>query len=387
MSQYFKTTGQNLFCNDFLVQQALLHTGSFLKELDKLFNFEALFQKKLIEVYKGRASLGAPMYHPEILLKMLFLAYLFNISEREIERTVNDSISMKAFLRLSLEEAAPDHSSLTRFKSRILSYRKMRGRDIFREVFDRIIRESQEKGIDLGYTQVIDSTHTVANVNIEKDRKRQKSEKDGGEGKPPRDGDSTWGVKKIVEVKTVSGQKVKIPQYFFGYKSHLSGNSETNLITSYLVSGMHAYDGAYFEPLMRDDLKKKIVVHGETGYTADRMYDDGELHAWLNQERLKDGIHLRRVKEQDRTPEGKVKARFTLFTTQKEFEEISGERYTIERINASLKKDLGLSRSRYLGLLKMEIQTCLTALTHNLKTLVRHFTGVYFRTPARVHVS
>lgn len=387
MSKYFKPTGRNLFCNDFVVESALQHTGSFLKELDQVFDFESLFQEKLIEVYKGRATLGAPMYRPEMLLKMLFLSYLFNVSEREIERVANDSISMKAFLHLSLEEACPDHSSLTRFKDRMLRYRSIRGRDIFREIFDRIILEAQKKGIDLGYTQVIDSTHTVANVNTDKDRARQKSEKDGGEDKGPRDPDSTWGVKKILKVKTVSGEKVKIPQYYFGYKSHLSGNSVTNLITSYCVSGMHAYDGAYFEPLMRDDLRKGVSVRGKTGYAADRMYDDGDLHAWLNQERLKDGINLKYVKDGDRTVEGKVKARFTRFTTQKEFEETSGERYAIERINASCKKDIGLGRSRYLGLMKMEIQTSMTALCHNLKTLVRHFTGVPLRTPSCVHVS
>ena len=40
----------------------------------------------------------------------------------------------------------------------------------------------------MGSIQVIDSVHTIADVNVEKDERRQR------DGLPPRDGSARWGV-------------------------------------------------------------------------------------------------------------------------------------------------------------------------------------------------
>jgi len=194
MKKYYKKTGKSLFCNDFVIQEALSHTNQFLKKLDEQISFEKLWNEKLLEAYKGKATLGAPAYKPIIMFKMVFLAYLFNLKEREIERTINDSISMKEFLGLALNEAAPDHSSLTYFKNRILAHNTFRNKDILKEIFDEIIILAQKKGIDLGYNQIIDSTHTVADVNSRKENKRTKPKDKGGQGKSKRDKDAKIGV-------------------------------------------------------------------------------------------------------------------------------------------------------------------------------------------------
>ena len=381
MSKHFKKTGENLFCQDFLIEGALAHSNRFLRNLDKEVNFEQLWHEKLMQTYKGGATLGQPPYRPEQVLKMLFLAYLFGTSEREIERIINDSISMKAFLHISLDEAAPDHSTLTKFKNRILDFDARNDSNLLKEFFDEIIVLAQEKHVDLGFTQSIDSTHTIANVNNAKERERTKKISDGGEGKKPRDPDAKYGVKKTKKVTTTKGQKVEITEGYVGYKSHLSVSANSNLITSYLVTTMAAYDGHFFEPLMKDDLKKGVAKKKETTYTADRAYDDGENHVWLEKEKLKDAICLKNVpKDEDPI------ARWTKHTTQNEFDAGRKLRYTVERVNASGKKDHRLGRARYLGIKKMALQTCLTALAHNLKTLVKLWTGIQLR-GSLVHVS
>ena len=75
----------------------------------------------LIKLYKGRGVVGRPPYDPAILLKMLFLSFLRGCSERDIEREINDSLSMKYFLGLASHQRAPDHSTLTVFKNRIIA--------------------------------------------------------------------------------------------------------------------------------------------------------------------------------------------------------------------------------------------------------------------------
>jgi transposase len=220
MEKNFKKVGENLFASDFALEEAIKHGNQFLSKLDSEINFVDLWQEKLLETYKGGAELGAPPYNPIIVFKMLFLSYLFDNSEREIERVVNDSISMKQFLGLGLMDPAPDHSTLTKFKNRILNYNLLNDRDLLKEVFDEIIILAQERGVDLGHTLAIDSTHTIANVNTDKEKKRTKKLTDNGDGKPPRDSDAKWGVKKSETRKTTEGKKVKVNHFYCGYKSH-----------------------------------------------------------------------------------------------------------------------------------------------------------------------
>ncbi len=381
MSKHFKKTGENLFCQDFLIQGALAHSNQFLKKLDNEINFEELWHEKLLQTYKGEAEIGQPPYRPEQVLKMLFLAYLFGTSEREIERIINDSISMKAFMYISLDEAAPDHSTLTKFKNRILDFDKRNDKNLLKEFFDEIIILAQNRGVDLGFTQSIDSTHTIANVNNAKERERTKKISEGGKGLPPRDLDAKYGVKKTKKVKTAKGEKVEISEGYVGYKSHFSVSALSNLITSYLITTMAKYDGHFFEPLMKDDIKKGVAKRGKTTYAADRGYDDGENHVWLEAKGLKDSICLKGFKKGEKSV-----ARWTKYTTQEEFDSGRKRRFTVERVNGSVKKDHCLGRARYLGIRKMALQTCLTALAHNLKTLVKLWTGVPLR-GSLVHIS
>jgi len=70
-------------------------------------------------------------------------------------------------------------------KKRILENGKLMA---YEKLLKEITNIALEKGIKLGSIQVIDSVHTVADVNIEKDEKRQR------DGRPPRDGGARWGV-------------------------------------------------------------------------------------------------------------------------------------------------------------------------------------------------
>jgi IS5 family transposase len=249
---------------------------------------------------------------------------------------------------------------------------------LMESIFREIIRTARNKGVKFGSIQVIDSTHTDADVNLDKDEKRQKPEDRGGEGKGPRDPDALFGAKGSKMVKGENGEKVKVTKWIYGYKNHISVNAETNLITALTVTDASKYDGHVFKPLLDEDLELGIAKAGKTTYTADKGYEDGENNAWLNQHQLKDAIFF---KGMGKLKEAKVK--FGLFTSQKEFSAGIKQRYAVERVNGSLKKHGGPGRCRYLGLEKMKFQSYLTAMVHNLKTLVRLVYGVYFRAPAR----
>ncbi|MBI2589496.1 transposase [Candidatus Berkelbacteria bacterium] len=109
---------------------------------------------------------------------MLLVSYLYGLSERRAETAVNDTLSMKYFVGLGVDEIVPDHSSLTRFKNRLLTGA---GQTAYDNLLRDIIREAGRLGILFGSIQLVDAVHSLANVNLDQDRQRRQS------GQPPRD--------------------------------------------------------------------------------------------------------------------------------------------------------------------------------------------------------
>ena len=117
-----------------------------------------------------------------------------------------------------------------------------------------IIGLAQDKGVEFGTIQVIDSVHTIADVNTAKDDSRKKR------GKPPRDGDAAWGVKHTKRERDEQGKTVERRQYFHGYKAHVSMNTGSDLITTVGVTPGNAYDGHRLPELVESDLRKELPL-------------------------------------------------------------------------------------------------------------------------------
>ena len=78
------------------------------------------FIRKLLKYYKGKGEIGQAPYDPTIILKMPLTCFLANISERQTEDVVNENRPAKCFVGLGVNEKAPDHSTLTLFKNRLI---------------------------------------------------------------------------------------------------------------------------------------------------------------------------------------------------------------------------------------------------------------------------
>jgi len=164
---------------------------------------------------------------------------------------VNENMPAKYFVGLAADQSAPDHSTLTVFRERLVK----RGRQkVFEEMLGEIVQIALRSGIRFGAIQIVDSVHSIANVNTDKDQKRQ------GKGKGPRDPDAGWGVKHTRKVQNEEGKKEEQVQYFYGYKAHISLNAENSLITSLETSSGQAYDGHHFTSLVDHDLENDCYL-------------------------------------------------------------------------------------------------------------------------------
>ena len=120
---------------------------------------------------------------------------MYNLSERQVENHLNENLPAKYFVGLAVDEKAPHHSTLTVFRQRLVERGKLK---VFEEMLTDIVQTALRKGVHFGAIQIVDSVHSVANVNTDKDEQRQKK------GKPPRDGDARWGVKHQRKVRNAT---------------------------------------------------------------------------------------------------------------------------------------------------------------------------------------
>lgn len=99
---------------------------------------------------------GRPSDSPSLLSKVLLLMYHDDVSDREAEDRARFDLRWKVALRLPIHEAGFDHTTLCRFRTRLLINEKQKF------VFERFVNLAKEAGIvKENGLQIIDSTHVL----------------------------------------------------------------------------------------------------------------------------------------------------------------------------------------------------------------------------------
>ena len=352
------------FYGDYLYAN-IVPENHFLRLLRDLVPWQR-FTYRLIKFYRGKGKVGRPPIDPAILLKMLLLSYLYDLSERQVEEFCNYFLPAKYFLGLAIDAHAPDHSTLTLFKNRILENGKVVA---YERLLDEIIAIAREAGIEFGPLQLVDSTHTIADVDLAQEKQR----KDDGRG--PRNPDARWGCKGTYTFHEENGQPQRGKKWFYGYKLHASFNEGAQMITSLHVSTGNRPDNAYLCDLIRSDLAQGLAIDT---CVADRGYDDTEIHYILQQLGIRNAIHLVGKRTQKKDANKQVWQRLI---QEPWYRPALGTRYQIERKFGEAKLYHGLRDCRYLSLERYAVQAYLTAIALNLKQLIRGLTGVSLRGP------
>jgi len=359
-----QTTGYDSFYGDYLYER-IVPKGHFLRHLRELVPWQR-YTYRLLKYYRGKGEKGRPPVDPAVVLKMLLLSYLYDLSERTVAEYCADNLAAKYFLGLAIDAPVPDHSTLSVFKKRILDNGKVAA---YQRLLEHIIADAQEAGITFGSLQVIDSTHSIADVNVAKDDQRQEDDEE------PRDPDSRWGCKGSYTVTDEEGEKHRHQKLFYGFKMHTSLNVAAQMITSVITSSGNQYDGHYLTELIASDLQQGLPV---AVCAADRGYDDTHNHFWLQQRGVGNAIHLNRYRTHKKDGNRAV---WLELIAQPWYQEALKLRYQIERKFGEAKKHHGLGRCRYVGGEGYAVQAHLTAIALNLKQLVSSLTGVSLRGP------
>ncbi len=131
----------------------------FYERLNALLDasgFDPFVEKTCRRFYA--AVMGRPSLEPGRYFRMLLLGYFEGIdSERGIAWRATDSLAVRSFLRLAVDEAAPDHSTISRTRRTI-------DIETHREVFTWVQQRLVDADLLKGKTLAIDATTLEANA-------------------------------------------------------------------------------------------------------------------------------------------------------------------------------------------------------------------------------
>ena len=127
-----------------------------LNEVLAAASFDAFVEERCARFYHD--SLGRPSLAPGAYFRCLFLGYFEGMdSERGIAWRLADSLSVRRFVGIALDEIAPDHSTISRTRRKI-------DHETHQEVFTFVLKIVAAHGLIDGKTVGVDSTTLEANA-------------------------------------------------------------------------------------------------------------------------------------------------------------------------------------------------------------------------------
>lgn len=308
-----KRTGQPSFV-DALMPQGVGANEPLerLSGLVKWYRFE-----KVLGHLRDEESPGRPGYAVLLLFRALLLQSLYGLSERELEDALNDRLSFKRFVGLSLEDASPDHTVLNRFRNRLIA------EGLLEKLFAELDRQLEKAGVILKRGTMLDATLIEAVSSAPK------------EDRPSPDPDA-----RFTRREGKSGST-------FGYKAHVGVDEGSGLIRSVITTPANVNDTTPADDLIRGD--ERVVW-------ADAAYDTHARRARLQAEGRIPRIARRGNKHHKLPPRLKRYNRL-----------IARRRAAVETTFATLKCRMKLSCIRYVGLAKAVGQVLMAAIAFNMR--------------------
>lgn len=315
-----KQTGQFSFVD------ALMPVGAGRNDrLDKLNGLVKWYRfEKVLSKLQGESSVGRPAYGSVLMFKALLLQSLYGLSDAELEDALIDRLSFRRFIGLGLEEQVPDHTTLCRFRNRMVAA------GVLEKLFAELDKQLDAAGLILRRGTMLDATI------IETTSARPPY---GTEDAEPVDPDAAFTRR---QGKSRSS---------YGYKAHMGVDQGSGLIRKVITTPANINDTVPADLLISGD--ERVVM-------ADAAYHTHARQAALKAQNIKSRLMRRPNKHH---PELSPRL-------QKLNRLIARRRAAVETTFATLKCRMGLSVIRYRGLAKATGQVMIAAIAFNMRRWV-----------------
>jgi IS5 family transposase len=263
---------------------------------------------------------GRPPYDVLMMLNALLLQQWYGLSDEGTEEALNDRMSFRRFCGLPLEAASPDYTTIFRFRDRL------REAGLHERLFAEFERQLEKAGLILKRGTMVDATVVQA-----------------ARTRPARGAEDEAGDKDAAFARR-DGR----PGSTYGYKAHVAIDQGSLLIRAATLTPANVDETSVADALIRFD---------EEAVYADKAYASRDRRALLK----RPGVKARIL---HKTWGGGPPLR----ASQKRHNRLIGAiRAAVETVFATLKRRMGYTRVRYVGLVKNEAHLVLLALAYNIR--------------------
>ena len=315
---------------------------SFLSKIDQLVDWRP-FEKYLSkELKRGPAAAGQPPYPDLVMFKALLLQFLYGLSDEALSHAMRDRISFIHFIGLPFDSSKPDSSTIGRFRQRLEEKNR------YRHLLDLFNRQIEQNGLLVKRGAAVDATLIASSRRPRKVIEVEAAPEDRHEDEAPAEAQVSYSDDADAKWTNKGGQLI------YGYKVHGGVDLEHGFILGGHVTGANASDSTELSQVVEEcALPDGAEVQGDKGYAGEpnRLaltlggYSDSLMRKANRNRPLTDAEKMRNAA-------------------------ISKTRWIVERAFGLLKKVQGFARSRYRGLVKVEMEFHLHALAHNLKKAI-----------------
>lgn len=270
---------------------------------------------------------GRPGYNLESGFKSLILQWMEDLSDRELERYLQENTAGKLFCGFTLTEKTPDHTYFCELRKRV-------GTEKLAKLFNKFGDKLREKGLISNAFTFVDASKLISKVSLWDDRDR--AIRDGQEKL------NNMNIKKYAKDKDADyGCKGK-EDYWYGFKRHVAVCMKNGLISK----------AAATKASLPDSKGLKHICPKEGGMVvADKGYCTKEAQKTIKA----NGCHSGAILKNNMKGKNRDKDRF-----------LTRLRMPYEGVFSKMDK-----RVRYKGIAKAQFQVLMQAMVYNLKRLIK----------------
>ena len=327
----YKRIGETMSFADIALSKSMENNRAIkmMERINKVINWRNI-EALLLEYYDiGKSKEGADAYPPLMLLKCMLLQKWFRVqSDPELETQINDRVSFKTFLNLSLDEPSPDHSTFSRFRSRL-------SKEAMIHLNNVVLQELAKRGLSINEGIAVDArlvksaSKPMSNDGLKKLKDKRntpegKLDKNGNPLKFSRDLESDWTVKN--------------DEPHYGLKEHASVDVNSGFVLATILTPASEHDSKYLPYLTlaschtEEPIEK---VYGDKGYYGEPN------RTFLHLNEIQDGIMRKDTKT----------AKLTAYEKERN-KKISKKRYIVEQYFGLSHLHDGAYRARFTTILK-----------------------------------
>lgn len=293
-----------------------------LDKVNVLINWKPI-EQLLAVIYNSPR--GPKSYPPLTLFKALLIQTWYDLSDYQLEEALDDRLSFRRFVGIGASDSVPDHSTFSVFRS------QLRQLQLIEKIFAQVNQQLEIQGQIVKKGTIVDATLIEAAV-------KKPDQKDNGDaGTSKVDIDAEWVCK---------GSK-----RYFGYKAHMSVDSDKGFILKATLTKAKCFEGHVLEEILPD--KQEWVF-------ADKAYESKNNEQLLKTRGIKNGIMRKAARYIKLESTHRLRNRLISKTRQK-----------IEKTFGTLKRWYGYTKVRYIGLKRNELQMFLLCIGFNLKKWAR----------------